>query len=111
MIDSPVLHNFPYLINTNFGIDILQIKRHYSLRIIRKSREGYWVILDARNKKSVLLAYILSIYRISAGTDTILHTESWLGKKSRKYQKNSRNIEKYLYFGEISNVQVTRNWA
>ena len=51
------------------------------------------------------------IYRISVGTDTILHTESRLRKKSRKCRKNRRNIGKYLYFGEILNVQIMREWA
>ena len=38
----------------------------------------------------VLLVDILSIYWISPGTNTILHTESRLGKRSRKYKKKNR---------------------
>ena len=54
--------------------------------LIRKSSllSWFWTLKRARNKKSVISVDILLKYRISASTDTILLTESRLGKKIGK---------------------------
>ena len=50
------------------------------------------VMLQSRNKKSDISVDILSKYRISASTDTILSTESRLAKKAPIFRRNIESI-------------------
>ena len=61
-----------------------------------------------RNKKSNISTDVSPKYLISAGTYTILLTESRLVKKSIKSPIFRQNIINFRYFGEISRVYLTR---